>query len=65
MSALENITSEPARIAHVIGLSHTKPISNQILARRVAEGLPPSTAGVLARYIDPKGHTVVAMDIVP
>lgn len=65
MSALENITSESARIAHVIGLSHAKPISNQILARRVAKGLPPSTAGVLARYIDPKGHTVVAMDIVP
>jgi putative toxin-antitoxin system antitoxin component (TIGR02293 family) len=65
MSALENITSEYARIAHVIGLSNVKLISNQALARRVAEGLPPSTAGALARYIDPKGHTVVAMDIVP
>jgi putative toxin-antitoxin system antitoxin component (TIGR02293 family) len=65
MAVLEDIKSESARIAHVLGLSPTKPISNQILARRVAAGLPPRTAKVLARCIDPKGLIVVATDIVP
>ena len=65
MATLENITSESARIAHVIGLSNENTMSNQALARRVAQGLPPSTVRKLAHYIDPKGQTVVAVDIVP
>ena len=66
MAELDSITSsEASDIASMLGLANADSYDDLKLADRVAEGVPPTSAKRLTKFLDPEGRYLRNKTLVP
>ena len=59
------MSSEPVQIAEFMGLPHAEGYSELKMVEALRQGVPASSAELVARHIDPTGAHVSVYDFVP